>query len=137
MNVKVTALPGQPYRQAITMRNHTIYADLDAAKGGGDTAPNPHELLLGALGACTTMTLQLVAKQRNWDLQGVEVQIDETQVPVAGQATKVPLITKTIQVKGNLSPQELQSMKAIAEKCPVNKLLLGDKQMASTLNVVA
>ncbi len=137
MQVTVSSVSGQPYRQAISMRNHTIYADVDATNGGKDTAPNPHEILLAAVGACTSMTLQMFAKRKAWDLQSISVSLNEDQVTPPGQSTAVPRITKTISVQGNLTAQQLQDLKTVAEKCPVNKLFMSStKQMDSNINLI-
>lgn len=135
MTVTVTALKGQPYRQVITAGNHTFYADTRPDNGGQDTAPNPHELLLGALGACTSMTLQMYARCRGYPLEEVSVKLDEGKAQTASGT--VPSISKTIELKGPLSQQELDDLKRVAEKCPVNKLITGDKQMNSVLNLIA
>ncbi len=135
MTVTVTALKGQPYRQLITAGNHTFYADATVASGGQDSAPNPHDLLLGALGACTSMTLQMYAKRKGYQLDAVSVKLDEGKAQTA--TGTVPSISKTIEVKGQLSQQELDDLKRVAEKCPVNKIITGDKQMNSVLNLIA
>jgi putative redox protein len=135
--ISVSSLASQPYRTQIQAGNHTFYADVPQNLQGGDTAPTPHEMLLGALGACTTITLQMYAKRKNWDLKEVKVNIQEDEVTVAGTTRKIPRISKTIEVKGNLDPTQVLSLKDIAEKCPVNKLLKGEKEITSTINLIA
>jgi putative redox protein len=136
MTVTVTAHARQPYRQTITAGNHTYYADAPLSNGGQDTAPNPHALILGALGACTTMTLQMYANRKGWDLSDVTVKLDEGKTRIPGKAGVIPLITKDIEVKGNLSADQVKQLKTIAEKCPVNQLIMGEKQMNSRLDLV-
>jgi putative redox protein len=136
MSVSISSVAGQPYRQVITARQHTFYSDAGVANGGKDTAPSPHELLLAAVGACTAMTLQIYANRRGWDLQSVNVNVDEQNLPVNGKPKPVPHLTKTIQVRGKLDPQQLQTLEQIAEKCPVNKLINEEKVTKSSLNLV-
>lgn len=136
MHVTVQSQPGQGYRQAIQVRNHTIFADVPQAMGGQDTAPTPHELALAGLGACTSITLQMYAGRKKWDLQEVTVNVSETETPGPQPGQKMPLIQKDIQVRGNLDAQQLAMLKTIAEKCPVNKLFNEPKQTTSTLSLV-
>lgn len=134
--VTIQSLAGQGYRQQIQVGAHTFFADVTPDLGGQDTAPSPHEYLLGALGACTAMTLQMYAERKNWDLQGVSVRVDESNTTPAGQTKAIPLINKTIDVRGNLDADQLAALKSVAEKCPVNKLITGEKQVTSALNLV-
>jgi putative redox protein len=82
------------------------------------------------------MTLQMYAQRKKWDLQGVTVNVTETEVAGANPGQKMPHIQKDIEVRGNLDAQQLSTLKAIAEKCPVNKLMNEPKQTGSTLSLV-
>src|SRR5690349_9796995 len=62
-------------RQEISAGPHTLFADEPIEAGGDNAGPNPYELLLGALGACTSMTLLLYARRKKWPLEGVEVRL--------------------------------------------------------------
>ncbi len=51
---------------AVQMSNgrHVWNADEPLEAGGTDTAPNPYELLLGSLAACTCVTIPGIASTR-------------------------------------------------------------------------
>ena len=51
-------------QQVMLDRRHMLHADEPVAAGGGDTGPGPYELLLMALGSCTSMTVHLYAAQK-------------------------------------------------------------------------
>ena len=54
---------GRKYIENITVGPHTLQVDEPVALGGGDSAPTPYELLLGALGACTAITVRMFAER--------------------------------------------------------------------------
>ena len=54
---------------------HTWPADEPQEVGGGNTGPAPDRLILGGLGACTAITIKMVAARRNWPLTGVRVEL--------------------------------------------------------------
>ncbi|MEG1203610.1 MAG: OsmC family protein, partial [Comamonas sp.] len=55
------------YRVTLTdPQGHTWYVDEPREQGGADSAPNPIQLLLSALAACTTVTLQMYADRKQW-----------------------------------------------------------------------
>jgi putative redox protein len=61
------------YRVDVRAGAHELVADEPAAGGGGDTGPSPFDLLLGALVACTAITLRMYAARKGWELASVEV----------------------------------------------------------------
>lgn len=118
----------------ITLGKHKLTADIDTEMGGKDGGPNPHELMLAALGACTSMTIKVYAGRKGWDVQEVNVKLqDEQIVDPENPSRKVPKITRIISISGNLTPEQLNSLKAIADKCPIHKLLTDNKQIETNL----
>ena len=59
------------FAQQIVAGRHTLAADEPSAAGGTDTGPTPYDLLLSALGACTSMTAALYARRKEWPLEEV------------------------------------------------------------------
>jgi putative redox protein len=127
MTVTVRSEGLAPYRQMITAGEHTFYADVTPEKGGLDTAPDPHQLMFGAWGACTAMTLQMYANRKGWPLEAVSITFNEER------RDNHPRIRKRIELQGNLSPEQVARLEAIAEKCPVNQLIVGKKQVESSV----
>src|SRR5437762_3629358 len=67
-------------RQQIDAGAHTLYADEPVDAGGDDAGPNPYELLLAALGTCTSMTLFVYARRKQIPLEQVEVRLTHSRV---------------------------------------------------------
>src|SRR5947207_14602605 len=64
-----------PFEQILLDGRHTLRADEPVAVGGGDVGPGPYELLLMALGSCTSMTINMYATRNKWTLDQVVVRL--------------------------------------------------------------
>ena len=107
------------YDQRITIGSHQLMSDVDASKGGGDSGPSPHEYLAAALASCTSMTLKMYAGRKSWGLDNAIVTVD------ISRADEVERFTRTISLVGNLDAEQVARLLDIAEKCPVQKALMG------------
>ncbi len=123
-----------PYRVTLTNpQGHTWYADEPAEKGGKDTAPNPMQILLSALGACTTVTLQMYADHKGIKLQHVQVDLvlNPEGDPEVGQNN----IVRKVTLKGDFTDDQHKRLLKVAESCPVHKLLTSNIQIQTELSV--
>ncbi len=111
---------------------HEWWGDEPAEHGGADTAPNPLQLVLSGLCACTTITVQMYAKRKEWPLASVHVQarLNPNGGPTAGGANR---IERTITLTGDLSAEQRERLLQIANACPVHKLLTGPIDVATQL----
>ena len=69
-----------PFAQDISIGPHQLKADELMVSGGDDAGPDPYELLLAALGACTGMTLRMYATRKEWPLRTVQVRLTHEKV---------------------------------------------------------
>lgn len=128
--VEVKASADKQFRQEISAGAHHLAADVPKEIGGEDTAPTPHELLQASLGACTAITVQMYAKRKGWDLKAVNVKVQEEQIenPDA-PGGKLTRFVRHIELSGPLNQEQIDGLRAIADKCPIHKLLQGPKQI--------
>jgi putative redox protein len=135
--VVVSSLGG--LRQEIWAGGHTLTADEPREWGGEDAGPSPYELLLGALGACTSMTLLLYARRKGWPLEGVEVRLRHQRIHAQDCEeceTKegwLDAIEKEIVLAGDLTPEQQARLGEIAHRCPVNQTLLNEVKVTQTV----
>ncbi len=109
---------------------HTWPADEPQEVGGGNTGPAPDRLILGGLGACTAITIKMVATRRNWPLTGVRV---ELQLNPDGKPESGNDIVRRVFLEGALSEEQRAQLLKIANACPMHKLLTGEVRIHTDL----
>jgi len=119
-------------KQQITAGSHTLIADEPRESGGSDAGPNPYSFLLAALGACTSMTLQLYAKHKGIPLEKVEVSLKNSRIHAADCQTcdsksgHIHQIERFISLTGPLNEEQKQRLLEIAQRCPVHRTLTSE-----------
>jgi putative redox protein len=111
------------YRTTISAGKHILFADEPESLGGTDTAPDPSQLLLSSLGACTAITLRMYADRKAWDVQ--EIHVDLAMTSDNTPAGKHTAITRKLSFTGNLTDEQQERLMQIANACPLHKTLIG------------
>lgn len=125
--------------QRITDGEHALIADEPLAAGGSNAGPDPYSLLLGALGACTAMTLQIYARRKEWPLEQVEVSLKHSRIHAGdcddcvATSGKIERIERYISLSGKLNEEQRARLLDIAERCPVHKTLASGVSIKSYL----
>jgi len=137
--VKVVETGEGKFTQHLLDGRHHYLADEPVSAGGGDRGPNPYELLLMALGACTAMTLRLYAERKKWPLARVAVQLRHQKIHATDCAEcetkdgRIDRIERVIDLEGALDAAQRQRLLEIAEMCPVHRTLTSEVSIASRL----
>ena len=117
------------FRAEITARGHALIADEPTSMGGTDEGPTPYDYLVAGLGACTAMTLRLIADRRGWPLDEVVVRLSHGREhekdceECEGKSVGIERITRSIDLVGNLTPEQREALLRIANRCPVEQTL--------------
>jgi putative redox protein len=115
--------------QNISVDPHVFQADEPSKNGGKDAGPDPFELVLAALGACASITVQMYANIKQWPVEGVHVVLSYVKVPAEDRTnsdTKIEMvdgIEMGISFDGDLSEDQQRRLLEIAGKCPIHRLL--------------
>ncbi|HEU4396077.1 MAG TPA: OsmC family protein [Planctomycetota bacterium] len=125
----VVRTAGEGFENEVEVRGHRLRADEPVESGGTDRGPSPSELLLAALGACTSITLRMYAKRKGWDLQSVEVVLGRRALG-AGEGAETE-ITRTLRMAGALDATQRARLAEVAGKFPVHRALNGGVRVAT------
>jgi len=118
---------------------HRLVADEPVAAGGNDLGPGPYELLLMALGACTTMTLRVYADRKGWSLRHTSVRLRHSKIHAEDcadcetQHGMLDRIERVIHLEGSLDEAQRKRLLEIADMCPVHRTLTSEIKIYTRL----
>lgn len=114
----------EAYATTITDGNHIITSDEPEADGGKAKGPKPDTLLVMALAACTSITLQMYATRKGWETGIIDVDITMHRHEDGTQSFE-----RTIRFEKTQDTQVNERMLSVANKCPVHKILSQSNQI--------
>ena len=132
-------------RSAGTLRNeieagpHRLVADEPVDAGGTAAGPTPYDFLNAALGACTSMTIHVVAKREKIPVESVEITVTNDRMYAKDcadcTATEgyIHRFTVSIKVSGNLTAAQRERILTVARRCPVAKTLTSEIRVDDVL----
>jgi len=140
MGTKVTVELGEGTVVLLKARGHTWNADEPVESRGTDQGPNPYELLLGALGSCTVLTLRFYAHHKKWPLESAEVEYEFTREYARDcrecdedSDARLDVIRAQVTMRGNLDEEQRRRLVEVVSRCPVHRTLAGGPRMFETV----
>ena len=110
--------------------SRTFLVDEPESVGGEGAGPDPYTLLLAALGGCTSMTLLMYARRKNWNLERVTIRLSQERVhskDCLDCETEldgfIHRIERKITLEGDLDEVQRKRLLEISRVCPVHKTL--------------
>lgn len=120
MTVQLTRIPGAPMAQALSIREHAFVADGSVQEGGSDAGPSPHDLYDAALGACKALTVLWYARRKGWAVDDVQTVVERDG---SSERAGTYRLAARLQVQGDVTDAQIDELQAVADKCPVHKLM--------------
>lgn len=117
------------FTQEITIGSHRLFSDEPKEDGGQNAGPSPYELLAASLGACTSMTLGMYARRKQWPLASVIVRLRHSKTHATDcvncdkDQVMLDRIDRDIELTGDLTGEQRSKLLEIADKCPVHRTL--------------
>ncbi len=115
----------------VVTQHHVLTADEPRSYGGEELGPTPYDLLLAGLGACTAMTIKFYAEREKLPFEGVEVRLRHERDHAedcdhCDEGERIQAIHRSLRFHGDLPPEVLDKLTAVADKCPVHRTLEGE-----------
>lgn len=105
------------FQNLVCADGHALTADEPVDVGGEDTGASPFALVAAGLGACTNMTLRMYATHKGLQIDRLRTTVTLTKTPDGTQFERI------LEVGGDIDTSTQARLLAIANKCPVHKLL--------------
>ncbi|MFZ4286580.1 OsmC family protein [Variovorax sp. HJSM1_2] len=116
----VPAQAASALAQSVKIDMHQLLADVSVAEGGNDAGPSPHDFYDTALASCKALTVM-------WYARKAGIPVDDIHTVVTRDSSKerdgIYRLSAKLQIKGELTDAQMQKLQAVAEKCPVHKLM--------------
>lgn len=130
---------GSALAQEVFAGSHKLMADEPVSAGGTDSGPGPYEFLLAALGSCTSITVTMYARRKEWPLSGVTVWLRHSKIHATDCAecdsreVIIDQIARDIRFDGPLTAEQRQRLLEIANKSPVHRTLTSKVDIVTRL----
>lgn len=120
MTIQVVRDLSHKMKHTVRVRQHVFAVDEPVANGGEDEGPTPHDVYDGALGACKAMTVLWYAQRKKIPLEDIAVSVERDD---SAERQGTYRLRVTLSLGGELSDAHRRELLAVAEKCPVHKLM--------------
>jgi uncharacterized OsmC-like protein len=127
------------FRNDIEAGPHKLVADEPASAGGTDAGPTPYDYLSAALGACTSMTIHVVAQREKIPIESLEISVsnDRMYAKDCADCTSnegyIHRFTVAIKATGDLTAEQRDRILVVARRCPVAKTLMSEIRVDDVL----
>lgn len=120
MTITLRTKVGAKTAQLVYSGDHQFTTDITQSEGGEDLGPSPHDLYDAALASCKALTLMWYANKKGIQIDHIETRVDRDDTQ---ERQGVYKLHTHLSLQGNFTDQEFQQLSAVAEKCPVHKLM--------------
>ncbi|HGG60563.1 MAG TPA: alpha/beta fold hydrolase [Gammaproteobacteria bacterium] len=117
---------GENFTNEVFTEAHHFLADEPRNIGGQNAGPKPTELLMAALGACTSITLRMYFQHKGWEVGEISVRVRKDPSGKQGP----PRYSVDIEIPTPLEDDQLKRVHHIASRCPVYRILSTEAEIS-------
>jgi putative redox protein len=107
-------------KHTVRVRQHSFAVDEPVANGGEDLGITAHELYDSALGTCKAMTVLWYANRKQIPLDDIQVSVERDD---SEERQGIYRLRVTLTLVGALTDAQRAELLAVADRCPVHKLM--------------
>ena len=117
------------FAQKVQVGSYNLATDEPVSYGGTDSGPSPYDLILAALGSCTSMTIGLYARKRSWPVEKISVSLWHSKIHAQDcddcetKEGRIDRIEMEIHLDGSLTDEQRATLMEVAGKCPIHQTL--------------
>jgi len=111
---------------------------------GDDMGPSAYDLLLSALAVCKVTTVKMYARRKGWPLENVKISLELQKVHardcedcVSDPKAKVDRFDCRIEFEGQLTPEQIDRLAQISQRCPVHRTLTTETKIRTNVGEAA
>jgi putative redox protein len=127
---QITAELTSGFSVSLSNGRHNWRADEPVDAGGSDSGPNPYELLLSSLAACTCLTIAMYCQHKGMTLHSIHASYEFANIHAddcesCGDESKglIQHITSDVRISGDFDEAQRTRLTQIVTRCPVHKTL--------------
>ena len=133
MTIVVTSEDRNGLRQRAEIESfEELFVDAPPIVGGEGSAPDPHDYLDLALGACKAITARMYARRKEWPLEKVSATVlrDDSR-----ERHGLYRLDITMEFQGIDDPEQRARLLEIADRCPIQRIVTtSEVQINTTLD---
>ena len=137
---QITATLSSGTEVKISNGRHNWRVDEPVDVGGTDSGPNPYEMLLGSLAACTCITLAIYCRHKKIALDSVTAKYEFNRIHAKDcedcddeARGFIHHISSDVQVGGDFDDAQKKRLAEIVQRCPVHKTLANGVSISDTV----
>jgi putative redox protein len=120
MSIQVVRDRSRKMKHVVHVRQHAFAVDEPEANGGEDLGITPHEVYDSAIGSCKALTVLWYANRKQIPVDDIRVTVDRDD---SQEREGLYRLRVTLEISGDLSEAQRSQLLAVAEKCPLHKLM--------------
>lgn len=131
MTIVVTSVDREGLRQRAEIEGfEDLFVDAPPIVGGEGSAPDPHDYLDLALGACKAITARMYARRKGWPLEKVSVTVtrDDSQ-----ERHGVYRLDVALDFHGIDDAERRARLLEISDRCPIQRLVTTSRVEIATV----